>query len=590
MDITTVCIIGQPNSGKSTIFNILTNSVIKTGNWPGSTVEKNHGKLKEADIDLIDLPGIYSLDSFTQDEKISTSFLKEKNYDLIINVVDITNLQRNLYLTLQLLDFNKPLLLVVNKKDRGRHIDIKKLSEFLGCSVVYISARKEKEAKQQILEEIAKINRNNNYNKHNIADDAISEIQGRNHTIEQILNTILYSKGHSVISEFLDKILLHRFYGALVLCLVLLGLFTFSISVGELLVDYMLYPLREFWNYINNKLSPLANTILGGVWLGFETICSFLPIIFCLYIFISILEESGYMARLAALTSNLFNFIKLPGKGIIMFIIGFGCNVPAILATRSIQNEWARCKMIILLPFMSCGARLAVFTIVASAIFPSNESYIVLILYIVGMLCMVLTALLLGFFTSEKESLIIEMPDYNLPSLRLIIKSAWMHSYQFILGTGKLIIPLAFIFQIIGHISPSFNSVEIDSSILAYCSNALLPIFEPIGVHSWQLVAALIAGVIAKELIPSTLFTIFAMSGDNTLGISALIKLLFNNKYEAFAYLLFILIYAPCISVFAVSRREAGTVIAIISAAWSTVLAYCVSFTFYKISVLLGLT
>ncbi|MDZ5762715.1 Ferrous iron transport protein B [Candidatus Cyrtobacter comes] len=590
MDITTACIIGQPNSGKSTVFNILTGSMVKTSNWPGSTVEKNLGKIKESGIELIDLPGIYSLDAFARDEKISTSFLEKKNYDLIINVVDVTNLQRNFYLTLQLLDFKKPLLLVINKKDKTNTICIneKKLSELLNCSVIYISARKEKEAKQQLLAELVKVS-NKTVVDHPIVQNAsvLDKIQERNRIIEQILNLIMYSKTSSKVSEFLDRILLNKFYGSLVLCFVLLGLFSFSINAGGILVDNILYPLRGFWDYIHNKLPEytIANTVLGGVWLGVETLCSFFPIIFCLYIFISVLEESGYMARLAALTSNLFNFIKLPGKGIIMFIIGFGCNVPAILATRSIQNEWARHKMILLLPFMSCGARLAVFTIISSAIFPSSESYIILILYIIGTLCMILTALLLGFFTNARESIIMEMPDYSIPSARLIIRSAWAHSYQFIIGAGKLIIPLAFVLQIIGHISINFNFTDINNSILAYCSNGLLPIFEPIGTHSWQLVAALIAGTIAKELIPGTLFTIFSMSDGNVFGISALIKQLFSNKYEAFSYLLFVLIYSPCISVFATSKKEAGTMIAFIGIIWSTVLAYLISFIFYKISI-----
>jgi ferrous iron transport protein B len=653
-----VALVGNPNCGKTTLFNSLTQKQCKVGNWPGVTVEKHVGSCKIAslELELIDLPGIYSLaandnegDS-TADEKITVQFLQAKEYDLLINVVDASNLCRNLYLTSQLLEINIPILLVANMQDIAdeQHIelDVIKLVRFLKIPSLAISAnninasiilknailtaldiKKRTPAKlyqdKPLLQETIMRLANNNEDSYwssvqllekndvkllppaSLEDLANAEkvyndeadmliISERLKFAQDVSDHVVIRKKTSTSlpwQNLLDSLLLNKIWGLPILFLAMCAVFAFSIFCSNVfateiaaLVHLILFalPTKIINYYIPNAYS--VENCLKVITEGVSMVAQFIPAIAGLYIALGVLEDSGYMMRAAFLLDKLMCKIGLPGKAFIPIILGFGCNVPAITATRCLGKERERLITIMMLPFMSCSARLATYTLFVSAFFPKNGWIILFSLYLFGIAIAILTAFALYKFFGIKndDRLILHLPDYKKPNLYNILKRTYRYVKKFALKAGMLIFAIFIVFQCIGVVA---EQIKYEAKLHNYAT----AIFKPMGIEedNWPAVAGIISGSFAKEMIIGTLGGLYLKDiDDNQQQLSTVIQSKFPNKAAVIAYLIFILLYFPCISVFATIAKELNYKWAFASAIWSTTIAYISAVTFYQISLL----
>lgn len=703
-----LCIIGNPNSGKTTMFNLLTHSHGDTGNWHGVTVEKQSKvvSVNRQQVVFIDLPGFYSIrKDGSIDERHTSQFLLEQDYDVILNVIDITSFERALYTTVQLLEIGKPVVLILNKsesiKESQANAIQKVLSEILRIPVYLFSQNYKKKqiraftysivdtalrASYQAaailslhslyhsftgdFEEVCSLNPNLSLYVffQNIADEkkigTIATVQQQflqdlnlrfmkvaGEDVDLFLINIRYQIAQYLIQQinleaepvkthdFIDKVLLSRFIGLPIFACVMYAVFSSSIWIGELFKEpfgiiaaalCIDLPIDVLHYY--NIHSALLEIILNGIGSGIKTVAEFIPVIGSLYIFLTYLEESGYLARTAFLMNRLFKKIGLHGNSFIPMIIGFSCNVPAIMATRVISNTRVRVATILMLPFISCSARLAVFIIFAGVFFPNDSKNLILALYLVGMFFAGITALLVSKLSSKKslkhtEDFIIELPDYQIPKLMKVISKTVYKLKSFVLGAGKLICVVCFILHVLHSFSFKGDVLVQDrhKSILVSISKSVTPIFNPIGVtnENWPATVGLITGLLAKEAVIGTLSSLYDtdqyndyinqnkfidsikeaavmfkenlfgsqenssnLAADGNVGVNDSIRIVeryFSNSFQVLCYLVFILLYFPCISVFAVTKKEIGTTFAILSGLWTTSVAYSVSSCLYQI-------
>lgn len=577
-----VALLGNPNVGKTTLFNSLTGSNQRVGNWAGVTVDKKEGFFD--DFKIVDLPGIYAMDTFSNEEKISKEFLENGQVDLILNIIDASNIDRNLYLTMQLKQFKKPIILAINMIDvaekKGINIDYKKLEELLDVTVVPIQASKE-----QGIDDVKKSLKNLHTNKIDNNDYNFSSEKETYTYIENLLSqcTKKDNKSTRTIKEKLDNIMLNPWLAYPIFFIIMALTFQVTFSwIGQPLSDLLdsllndsLVPIIE--SLIQGTAPWFQSLIIDGIIGGVGGILVLLPIILSLFACITILEDSGYMARVAFIMDKIMRKMGLSGKAFIPMIVGFGCSVPAIMTARTLESEKDRKLTALLIPLMSCNARLPVYSIFAAVFFPNSIGLVVASLYFLG----ILLAFILGIifkhtiFKNEEEPLLIELPEYKLPSLKNLLNQLYEKTKGFLVKAGTLIFAMSIILWFLSNFNFS-GMTDVNNSILSYVGGFIAPIFKPLGFGNWQSSVSLLTGLIAKETVVSSMSVIFA--GD----LQTMLPLHFTTL-SALSFLVFVLLYTPCITVVGTMKKEFGSKLTLFSVTYQLVLAWLVAFLVFNI-------
>lgn len=577
-----VALLGNPNVGKTTLFNSLTGSNQRVGNWAGVTVDKKEGFFD--DFKIVDLPGIYAMDTFSNEEKISKEFLENGQVDLILNIIDASNIDRNLYLTMQLKQFKKTIILAVNMIDvaekKGINIDYKKLEELLNVTVVPIQASKE-----QGIDDVKKSLKNLHTNKIDNNDYNFSSEKETYTYIENLLSQCTKKdiKSTRTIKEKLDNIMLNPWLAYPIFFIIMALTFQVTFSwIGQPLSDLLdsllndsLVPIIE--SLIQGTAPWFQSLIIDGIIGGVGGILVLLPIILSLFACITILEDSGYMARVAFIMDKIMRKMGLSGKAFIPMIVGFGCSVPAIMTARTLESEKDRKLTALLIPLMSCNARLPVYSIFAAVFFPNSIGLVVASLYFLG----ILLAFILGIifkhtiFKNEEEPLLIELPEYKLPSLKNLLNQLYEKTKGFLVKAGTLIFAMSIILWFLSNFNFS-GMTDVNNSILSYVGGFIAPIFKPLGFGNWQSSVSLLTGLIAKETVVSSMSVIFA--GD----LQTMLPLHFTTL-SALSFLVFVLLYTPCITVVGTMKKEFGSKLTLFSVTYQLVLAWLVAFLVFNI-------
>lgn len=666
----TIALIGNQNCGKTTLFNALTGSNQHVGNFPGVTVEQKSGTIKKhPSIKLVDLPGIYSLTPYTMEEIVSTDFLIKEKPSMIINIIDATSIERNLYLTMQLLELNIPMVLALNMMDEvinsGNCIDVEGLQDALGIRVIPISASKN-EGIEELIEAIEAILKEKNCShldlctgeihkaihsiNHLIEENALKSalpkrfavtkvIEGdpeiikqlrldkhQLHIIEHIIKDMEEKEGldkdaalvemryqiieditsktvfkeqetaGQVRSEKIDALLTHKYFGIPIFIIVMLLIFflTFNIigaplqSLMETGVNYISETIIDFLT--NHQVAPwLISLLQDGVIAGVGSVLSFLPLIVVLFFFLSMLEDSGYMARVAFVMDKLLRKIGLSGKSFVPMLIGFGCSVPAIMASRTLSSQRDRKMTIVVTPFMSCSAKLPIYGMIIAAFFSTKAPLVMITIYCIGILVAIFSALLLKstIFPGDPIPFVMELPSYRIPTAKNVIMHMWEKAKDFLKKAFTIIFIASLLIWFLQSFNFRFEMVNDSSkSILAFIGNKLAFIFKPLGFTDWRLSTSLITGITAKESVVSTLSVLTNSSTPAALNL-ALNTLL--TPASAFAFLTFTVLYMPCVAAFAATKRELGSWWqAVLTAGYQTGIAYVVAFIVYHLALLIS--
>ena len=552
-----IALLGNPNVGKTTVFNLLTGSNQYVGNWPGVTIEKKEGFLED-DIKIVDLPGIYAMDTFSNEEKVSKSFLEKEDVDLILNVVDASNLTRNLYLTTQLMQFNKPIVILLNMLDvakaRGMEIDTHKLAREFGVTVIPIVAKK-KEGVDDITSKLREAARkpfiySTNWGNEEETYKIIEE--------KLALCTNFPKEDKKTISDKIDSIVLHPIFAYPIFIGLLLLLFKFTF-------DWVGGPLQEgFAGLIENYIAIPADAALAGSSPWFRSLIvdgiigglggtlPFFPLICTLFFGISLFEDSGYMSRTAFLMDRIMRRVGLSGKAFIPMIMGMGCSSPAIMATRTLESEKDRKITALIAPIMTCGAKLPVYALFVAVFFPKNQAIVTASLYLVGIVAAIIVALFLNrtTFKNEVEPFILELPEYKVPTISALLKNTWNKSKGFLVK----VVTIMFAMSVVIWAFSSFNfngfTENINDSFLAYIGKVIAPIFRPLGFSDWRTSVALLTGLGAKEVVVNTLSILYG-------NLPEVLPTVFTGV-TAYAFLVFTALYTPCIAALATMRKEYG--------------------------------
>ena len=660
---------GNQNCGKTTLFNALTGSNQHVGNFPGVTVDQKAGVIKGTDHQVVDLPGIYSIRPYTQEEIVTRDFILKSRPDAIINIVDATNIERNLYLTLQLLTLQVPTVIALNMMDElvgnGGSVDVQKMSEALGVPVVPISAAKNQgitelvdtlidtasrrvtpkvqdfcpegpvhrciHAVCHIIEDHAqRINIARRFCAMKLIEgeqdffDALELSQNEKELIEHTViemehetgldrNAALADMRYNFIEKVcgecvvkakesrehrrsmqIDKVLTHRIF-AIPLFIAIMGLvffLTFNV-VGAFLSDVMSYAIDGLTLLADRALTayginPVVHSlVIDGIFAGVGSVVSFLPLIVTLFFFLSILEDSGYMARVAFVMDKLLRKIGLSGRSFVPMLVGFGCSVPAIMATRTLSSNRDRKMTILLTPFMSCSAKIPIYTLFAAAFFPGHELLVMLALYFGGILVGILVALVLKntAFKGNPVPFVMELPNYRFPSAKSVVLLMWEKARDFLTRAFTVIFMATVIIWFMQTFDTRLNVVENSAdSILAALGRLVSPIFAPLGFGDWRMVTALVSGFTAKEAVVSTFGVILGVSTEQ-LGIA--LHSLFTTASAA-SFLAFCLLYTPCVAAVSTIKTE-------LKSGWKTVgivfaqclVAWLAAFMVYHVGLLL---
>lgn len=724
----TIALAGNPNCGKTTLFNALTGSRQRVGNWPGVTVERLEGRYSSegTDIRVIDLPGIYSFSAYSTDEKVSREYILKEKPDVVVNIVDATNLERNLYLTTQLLEMRVPVVVALNMMDMAKQrkieIEVEHLQKHLGCPVVpMVAARREglDALKQAILASArshavspTKVEYDSEVEKYLaelsgqvgetasraavdarwlaiklLEGDALAEEITQNAYAETVQNASEHIHRHvgddidvviadgrygfihglakdvvkrtyqvrRTVSDAIDKVVLNRALGIPIFLFVMYVVFLLTTNVGGGFIDFFdilfgtvfvdgLGALLASWNAPGWLITLLAGGIGGGI----QTVSTFIPPIFFIFLCLSVLEDSGYMARAAFVMDRLLRAIGLPGKAFLPMLVGFGCNVPGIMAARTLENERDRTMTVMMNPFMSCGARLPVYILFAAAFFPRSGSALIFGIYLTGILLSVLTGLLLRktVLKGEAATFVMELPPYHIPTMNGVMLHTWNKLKGFVFRAGKVILPIVVILSFLNTVGTdgSFGNEDSEQSLLTAVGKRITPAFHPMGItdENWPATVGLFTGIFAKEAVVGTLDALYTQldeseAADGTgeeepfsfwdgiseafasipaafedfsgaitdpLGLSAAkdlddaeaaaetveasagtlgsLQRYFGSRAAAVAYLLFILIYAPCVAAIAAIYRETNWKWGLFAVSYLTGLAWATAVFFYQ--------
>ncbi|MFR9069704.1 MAG: ferrous iron transport protein B [Paraclostridium sp.] len=572
-----VALFGNPNVGKTTVFNLLTGSKQYVGNWPGVTIEKKEGFISE-DIKIVDLPGIYAMDTFSNEEKVSKQFLENENVDLILNIVDASSLDRNLYLTTQLMQYNKPIILLLNMIDvaeaKGIHIDAKKLEKELGVKVIPIIAKK-KEGLENIENDI----KSTLSSKFSYKKDFGNEINTYRE-IEKILSKSMKSgfENKERLSSKIDNIILHPIlaYPVFVAALLILFKFTFDWVGGplqeltETLIDtYIATPADALFA---NSSPWFHSLIVDGLIGGLGGALPFFPLIFVLFLGMSFFEDSGYMARTAFLMDNVMKKVGLSGKAFIPMIMGLGCASPAIMATRTLESEKDRKITALIAPLMTCGAKLPVYALFVSIFFRKNAAIVTTSLYLLGIVVAIIIALVLNktVYKTEIEPFVLELPEYKMPTLNALLKNTWNKAKGFLIKVCTIMFAMSVVIWALSSFNFSGFTENINESFLASLGHLIAPIFAPLGFGDWRAGVSILTGISAKEVVISTMEIVYG-NLNTTLPQSF-------TSVTAYGFLVFSALYTPCIAALSTMRKEYGSKMMFISATYQFAVAWVAAF------------
>ena len=658
---------GNPNVGKSTIFNHLTGMKQHVGNWPGKTVEQKSGSFEfdNYDIEIIDLPGNYSLTPYSVEEQVSRDAIIHEENDAVINVIDAENIQRNLYLTLQIMETGANTILAVNllnyAEDAGFKINLKKLEETLGIPIVVVDAREgtglnelvratikaanhpkdcssrltygfelddhvnevkglfpnlkigsapdswtaikllegddevidiaEKSSDKQNLQKVNNIRRHLEGILNDNVDDAF--INARYAEIDSIMKICVKKPGagKKTLTDKIDDIVTNRILGIPIFLIVIYGVFQLTYTIGGPFQDL----IDEAFTMLIDSITPIlgdglaSSFVLNGVIGGVGSILTFIPIIFILFFLLSLIEDVGYLARAAFVIDRaMYKIMGLSGKAFIPMILGFGCDVTGIMATRTLANESDRVSTMLALPFISCSARIPIYALFTAVFFVSNQAEITFGLYILGMIVAIIVARLLKrtAFSEESAPFIMELPPYRLPTLKSAGLHMWERGSLFIKKAGTIILGTSIIVWLLGNLPPGVEEGSVQS-IIGMFGNIIAPIFAPLGFGFWQAAVALVFGIMAKEIVVSTFGTLFGVGED---GISTVLPSLFT-PLSSLSFMVFTLLYVPCFACLGAIKEESNSWkwmgVCVVTCC---VIAYIMAFIVYQGGLLLGFT
>ncbi len=673
-----VAFVGNPNCGKTTLFNDYTGAKLKVANWPGVTVEKKEGtyRFQGETMRLVDLPGIYSLTSYTMEEKVSRGYIMGEEVDLVVDVADASSLERNLYLTLQLIELGKPVILALNMMDiveeRGMDVDLHRLPEMLGVPCIPVSARtkqgleilmhavlhhKDRKSDGNLEHHHEKVS----HHKHDhhkdivmvysdeIEDkiDAISDLIREQYgelpnmrwhalkylewdeevrkaypldvegVVERSYETEIISQKYDFIEEIIeeclvgktrkseatdriDKVLTNRLWGVPIFLGIMALVFFLTFAIGDWLkgymesgLDYVTAVILNFLEYagVSNVLRSL---VVDGIIAGVGGILTFLPNIFILFLALAFLEDSGYMARVAYVMDGIMGKIGLSGRAFIPMLLGFGCTVPAVMASRALEDPKDRLKTILITPFMSCSARLPVYVLFSSMFFHEKAMLAAYSMYLLGIVTAIAVALIMNQFTKKKEinTLLIELPEYKSPNFHSIAIYTWEKVEDYLRKAGTTIFAASIIIWVILNFGPSGMVSDMSQSFGALAGRLAAPLMKPAGLGYWQVVVALIAGLAAKEVIVSSMSVLFGItnvtSAAGMAGMSAALGTLGFTAVNAYALMTFCLLYTPCMAAVATIRKETGSLKwTAFGALFQLAVAWVMAAAVYQIGILL---
>ena len=672
----TIGFIGNPNCGKTTLFNAYTGANLKVANWPGVTVEKVEGTYRDhgEKIRLVDLPGTYSLTSYTMEETVSRNFILSDEVDVVINVADASALERSLYLTLQLLELGKPVVLALNMMDivtkRGMEIDLHRLPEMLGVPVIPVSARKRsgldilihaaihhKDSKgpDRLIHEHKEISRHahdhhdeytmvysdeiedkidavstelvkkypdlKNVRWHaiktlendkeirekypvDIGDDKNYEseiINQKYDFINEIIDEVMVHKQRQdKLTDKLDSVFTHKIWGIPVFLGIMAVVFFLTFFVGDLIKSLFEMGIGWLSDTVQNGLTSvgaheiLVSLIVDGIIGGVGTIITFLPNIFILFLALSFLEDSGYMARVAYVMEGVMSKLGLSGRAFIPMLLGFGCTVPAIMASRTLENKRDRFKVMLVTPFMSCNARLTIYILFAEMFFAQYAMLVAYSMYILGLLVAIGICALLHLIDRKKtvNYLLIELPEYKLPDARTVGIYVWEKVKDYLVKAGTTIFVATIIIWALLYFGPTGFVEDMGGSFAAYVGKFLEPVFKPVGLGFWQIVVALIAGISAKEVVVSSCAVLFGITNaSSAAGMGAFTAALEGIGFgalNAFCLMVFCLLYIPCAAALATIRKESKSWLWMFgTAAFQLVVAWLITLIVYQIGLLI---
>ena len=644
-----IALAGNPNSGKTTLFNALTGSRHSVGNWPGVTVERKEGKVryKEAEITGVDLPGTYSLSPYSIEEIVARNYIVEGNPDVVVNIVDASNLERNLYLTTQVIELGKPMVIALNMMDvaekRGIKVDTNKLSKELGVPVVAIVATKNEgikelldtvvkvknkeidaipnqidygpKAEAEIARTMEELKNNPKVDNTNLRWTALKVLEEDESILKKLeikpspdydedmdlsgdidleddMESLIADKKYGYISKVvnksvkrpkekllttsdkIDKVVTNKWLGLPIFGLIMYAVFSLTFGIGDIFIGFIEDGFENIAEALKGLLASAGaaewlQSLLGdGIIAGVGGVLTFLPGIIILFIAISLLEDTGYMARVAFIMDRAMRKIGLSGKAFVPLLMGFGCTVPAVMGTRTLEDENDRLATILVSPFMSCGAKLPVYILFAGVFFKGNEANVVFSLYFLGVIVAILSALLFKktIFKSKATPFVMELPPYRFPTFKTTGLSVWERVKGYILRAGTIIFAASIVIWFI----TGFNftgAVELQDSFGASIGRAIAPIFKPLGFGNWQTTLSLITGLLAKEVVISTMAIIYglgevigeaAIEGEVS-GFSATLRSVGFTNISAYAFMVFTLLYTPCVAAIGVIKRETNS-------------------------------
>src|SRR5690554_1979056 len=659
-----IALVGNPNSGKTTLFNELTGSNQSVGNWPGVTVEKKVGlaKFNSKVYNIIDLPGIYSLSTMSVDEVITREYLQKDEVDVIINIVDASNLERNLFLTMQLLEVQKPMIIALNMMDvlenRGVKLDIEMLSSYLQVPIIPIVASKSKGIKECLQSAVLQAGKKpvllDYYSEKtkNIIDKIQSSLKDTHCTFssavrfidegpevtigcdvdlvkiaelnewveKQFINSSLdrdmiiadekYSYISSVLqgvitktkeeteslSDKIDKVLTHRIFAIPIFLMIMYLVFYMAFGpIGGFIKEYFEFGIEfiilriadvlVWMNVSDIVFSLVVDGILGGV----GAVLSFLPEISMLFLMLSVLENSGYMSRAAFIMDRMFRRFGLSGRSFIPMLMGFGCSVPALMATRTLENEKERRLTMFIIPFMSCGAKFPVYAIFAAAFFSNNQANVVFSIYVIGIVIAILSGIILKKFINKGKvtNFIMQLPQYRLPTMKNLFIHTWERVKGFVINAGTVILLAMIVIWVLQSFNFQLQLVEDSAdSIFGVIGQSIAFIFAPLGFGEWRAAMSLIVGFVAKEAVVGTLGVLYGV-GEGVLESPELLAQPLRNVFtplSAYSFMIFTLLYLPCVAAFATMKREMNSwKWTFLAVGYQTGVAWLIAFLIYQI-------